>query len=81
KTSPPTDPATTSQLATEMSAQATKLSQHQEQLNRLSRPIGTTKLTTEERERRLRNNLCLYCGQARHIRATCPTRPPRPPTS
>ncbi|KAI2644234.1 Transposon Tf2-6 polyprotein [Labeo rohita] len=36
---------------------------------------------TEERERRLRNNLCLYCGQAGHIRATCPTRPPRPPTS
>ncbi|KAI2664082.1 Transposon Tf2-6 polyprotein [Labeo rohita] len=22
-----------------------------------------------------------YCGQAGHIRATCPTRPPRPPTS
>ncbi|KAI2650216.1 Retrotransposon-like protein 1 [Labeo rohita] len=43
--------------------------------------LGTTKLTVEERERRLRNNLCLYCGQAGHIRATCPTRPPRPPTS
>ncbi|KAL0171117.1 hypothetical protein M9458_031428, partial [Cirrhinus mrigala] len=43
--------------------------------------LGTTKLTTEERERRLRNSLCLYCGQAGHIRATCPTRPPRPPTS
>ncbi|KAL0202757.1 hypothetical protein M9458_000775, partial [Cirrhinus mrigala] len=43
--------------------------------------LGTTKLTTEERERRLCNHLCLYCGQPGHIRATCPTRPPRPPTS
>ncbi|KAI2645046.1 Transposon Tf2-9 polyprotein [Labeo rohita] len=43
--------------------------------------LGTTKLTTEERERRIRNHLCLYCGVAGHIQATCPTRPPRPPTS
>ncbi|KAI2647134.1 Transposon Tf2-6 polyprotein [Labeo rohita] len=43
--------------------------------------VGTTKLTTEERERRIRNHLCLYCGEAGHIRATCPTRPPRLPTS
>ncbi|KAL0180227.1 hypothetical protein M9458_025669, partial [Cirrhinus mrigala] len=43
--------------------------------------LGTTKLTMEERERRLRGNLCLYCGQPGHIRATCPTRPPRQPTS
>ncbi|KAI2660671.1 Transposon Tf2-6 polyprotein [Labeo rohita] len=43
--------------------------------------IGTTKLSSEERERRLRSNLCLYCGQPGHIRANCPTRPPRPPTS
>ncbi|KAI2660465.1 Transposon Tf2-6 polyprotein [Labeo rohita] len=39
--------------------------------------IGATKLSVEERERRLRGNLCLYCGQSGHIRATCPTRPPR----
>ncbi|KAL0150314.1 hypothetical protein M9458_054422 [Cirrhinus mrigala] len=39
--------------------------------------IGATKLSVEERERRLRGNLCLYCGQPGHIRATCPTRPPR----
>ncbi|KAL0156949.1 hypothetical protein M9458_048195 [Cirrhinus mrigala] len=39
--------------------------------------IGATKLSIEERERRLRGNLCLYCGQPGHIRATCPTRPPR----
>ncbi|KAI2661080.1 Transposon Tf2-6 polyprotein [Labeo rohita] len=43
--------------------------------------LGTTKLTLEERERRLRDNLCLYCGQPGHIRASCPTRPPRQPTS
>ncbi|KAL0146514.1 hypothetical protein M9458_058145 [Cirrhinus mrigala] len=43
--------------------------------------LGATKLTVEERERRLRNNLCLYCGQPGHLRATCPTRPPRPPTA
>ncbi|KAI2650489.1 Retrotransposon-derived protein PEG10 [Labeo rohita] len=39
--------------------------------------IGATKLSVEERERRLRGNLCLYCGQPGHIRATCPMRPPR----
>ncbi|XP_073701959.1 matrix-remodeling-associated protein 5 [Garra rufa] len=43
--------------------------------------LGTTRITLEERERRMRNHLCLYCGQTGHIRATCPTRPPRPPTS
>ncbi|KAL1280048.1 hypothetical protein QQF64_014648 [Cirrhinus molitorella] len=39
--------------------------------------IGNTRLSMEERERRMRSNLCLYCGQPGHIRATCPTRPPR----
>ncbi|KAI2658554.1 Transposon Tf2-9 polyprotein [Labeo rohita] len=43
--------------------------------------LGATKLTVEERERRIKNHLCLYCGQPGHLRATCPTRPPRPPTS
>ncbi|KAL0150908.1 hypothetical protein M9458_053827 [Cirrhinus mrigala] len=43
--------------------------------------LGATKLTLEERERRLRGNLCLYCGLAGHIRANCPTRPLRQPTS
>ncbi|KAL0156943.1 hypothetical protein M9458_048189, partial [Cirrhinus mrigala] len=43
--------------------------------------LGATKLTLEERERRLGGNLCLYCGLAGHIRATCPTRPPRPSSS
>ncbi|KAL0203650.1 hypothetical protein M9458_001668, partial [Cirrhinus mrigala] len=36
KTSPPTDPATASQFASEMSAQATMLTQHQQQLDRLT---------------------------------------------
>ncbi|KAI2668011.1 Retrotransposon-derived protein PEG10 [Labeo rohita] len=35
--------------------------------------LGATKLTLEERERRLRGNLCLYCGLAGHIRATRPS--------
>ncbi len=39
--------------------------------------IGVTQLSAEERERRVRQHLCLYCGQAGHLRATCPTRPPR----
>ncbi|KAI2661141.1 Transposon Tf2-6 polyprotein [Labeo rohita] len=43
--------------------------------------IGATKISMEERERRLQGNLCLYCGQAGHIRANCPTRPPRPSSS
>ncbi|KAI2657028.1 Transposon Tf2-6 polyprotein [Labeo rohita] len=43
--------------------------------------LGTTRLSVEERERRIRNHLCLYCGEAGHIRATCPTRPPRPSSS
>ncbi|XDV26708.1 hypothetical protein PO909_030346 [Leuciscus waleckii] len=37
--------------------------------------IGFTRLTTEERERRRRNHLCLYCAQPGHLRATCPVRP------
>ncbi|KAL0149392.1 hypothetical protein M9458_055303, partial [Cirrhinus mrigala] len=36
KTSPPSDPATVSQFASEMSAQATMLTQHQQQLERLT---------------------------------------------
>ncbi len=39
--------------------------------------IGFTHLSEEERERRMRKNLCLYCGLSGHMRATCPTRPSR----
>ncbi len=39
--------------------------------------IGFTHISVEERERRMRGNLCLYCGLTGHMRATCPTRPSR----
>ncbi|KAL0147880.1 hypothetical protein M9458_056801, partial [Cirrhinus mrigala] len=39
--------------------------------------IGRTHLTQDERERCLRNHLCLYCGQPGHLRADCPIRPSR----
>ncbi len=38
--------------------------------------IGITRLSSEEKERRFRNHLCLYCGQSGHLRVSCPTRPP-----
>ncbi len=38
--------------------------------------LGYTHLSPEERERRIRQHLCLYCGQASHLRASCPTRLP-----
>ncbi len=38
--------------------------------------IGITRLSSEEKERRIRNHLCLYCGQSGHLRVSCPTRPP-----
>ncbi|KAL6472425.1 hypothetical protein MHYP_G00186130 [Metynnis hypsauchen] len=34
-----------------------------------------SRLTPEERQRRLSNRLCLYCGSPGHILRTCPTRP------
>ncbi|KAL0190863.1 hypothetical protein M9458_013561, partial [Cirrhinus mrigala] len=37
--------------------------------------IGYTCLSPEERERRMRLRLCLYCGKPGHLRSTCPTRP------
>lgn len=37
--------------------------------------IGVTRLSSGERERRMRNHLCLYCGFPGHLRASCPTRP------
>lgn len=38
-------------------------------------PVGRARLTTEERERRFKERLCLYCGEPGHILATCPIRP------
>lgn len=37
--------------------------------------LGRTRLTPEERERRLREGKCLYCGNPGHILSRCPIRP------
>ncbi len=37
--------------------------------------LGFTHITSEERERRMQNQLCLYCGQAGHVKISCPVRP------
>lgn len=37
--------------------------------------IGRTYLSMEELNRRMREHLCLYCGEAGHLRFNCPTRP------
>ncbi|XP_073669521.1 uncharacterized protein [Paramisgurnus dabryanus] len=37
--------------------------------------VGRARLTLEEREHRFHERLCLYCGEAGHILAVCPTRP------
>ena len=41
------------------------------------------KLTPEERQRRIDNNLCLFCGQGKHVAVDCPKRkkPSAPTTS
>lgn len=36
------------------------------------------KLTDDEKQRRRKLGLCLYCGTAGHLANTCPTRPPTP---
>ncbi len=43
--------------------------------------IGVTRISEEERERRIRQSLCLYCGLPGHLRASCPTRPSRNPAA
>lgn len=37
--------------------------------------LGRMRLSPEERQRRLRLGLCMYCGQPGHILALCPARP------
>ncbi|ORY54071.1 hypothetical protein BCR35DRAFT_244818, partial [Leucosporidium creatinivorum] len=42
------------------------------------RPLPLTsdgKVTEEEKQKRMRDGLCLYCGGAGHILNTCPKRP------
>uniref|UniRef100_A0A3Q3RPL6 CCHC-type domain-containing protein n=1 Tax=Mastacembelus armatus TaxID=205130 RepID=A0A3Q3RPL6_9TELE len=40
-------------------------------------PLQVTRLSPQERQRRLRNNLCIYCGQNGHVLASCPKKPPK----
>ncbi|KAK3549899.1 hypothetical protein QTP86_015515 [Hemibagrus guttatus] len=43
--------------------------------------LGKSHLTPAERQRRLTQNLCLYCGAPGHAIPVCPNRPPRPMVS
>ena len=36
--------------------------------------IGHTRLTSEERQRRFKLNLCMYCGEPGHFVSTCPAK-------
>ena len=36
--------------------------------------MGRDRLSPEERQRRMREGRCLYCGELRHLIATCPVR-------
>ena len=36
--------------------------------------IGHTRLSPEERQRRFKGNLCLYCGEPGHFIASCPAK-------
>jgi len=40
-----------------------------------SMQINSYHLSAEERDRRLSQRLCLYCGQSGHLRNSCPSRP------
>ncbi|KAK3559369.1 hypothetical protein QTP86_012780 [Hemibagrus guttatus] len=42
---------------------------------------GTTHLNPAERQKRLTQSLCLYCGDPGHALPACPIRPPRPMVS
>ncbi|KAL0192201.1 hypothetical protein M9458_010497, partial [Cirrhinus mrigala] len=43
--------------------------------------VDSTRLSCSERNRRLSQGLCLYCGQQGHLLCNCPIRPPRPVVS
>lgn len=43
--------------------------------------VDSTHLSSNERQRRILSNLCLYCGAAGHLLISCPVRPPRPAVS
>ena len=37
--------------------------------------LGRSRLSPEEREQRMRDRLCLYCGRPGHVIRACPSRP------
>ncbi|ROL42855.1 Retrotransposon-derived protein PEG10 [Anabarilius grahami] len=43
--------------------------------------VESRRLTPAEWQRRLTQNLCLYCGSPGHVISACPTHPPRPMVS
>ncbi|KAI2645073.1 Transposon Tf2-8 polyprotein [Labeo rohita] len=43
--------------------------------------VDSTRLSRSERNRRISQGLCLYCGQPGHLLRNCPIRPPRPVVS
>ncbi len=43
--------------------------------------VDSTRLSDQERARRLAAGLCLYCAAADHFIRSCPIRPPRPAVS
>ncbi|KAL0176566.1 hypothetical protein M9458_028896, partial [Cirrhinus mrigala] len=43
--------------------------------------VDSTRLSRAERDRRISQGLCIYCGQSGHILRTCPVRPLRPMVS
>ncbi|KAI2647111.1 Transposon Tf2-8 polyprotein [Labeo rohita] len=43
--------------------------------------MDSTRLSRTERNRRITQGLCLYCGQSGHLIRNCPVRPPRPVVS
>ncbi len=43
--------------------------------------VDSTWISSLERQRRLTQGLCLYCGAGGHVIAACPTRPPWPMVS
>ncbi len=43
--------------------------------------VDTTRLSSQERARRMATGLCLYCASADHFIRSCPNRTPRPAVS
>ncbi len=55
-------------------ASSSPVSSEQPQTESEPMQLGRASLTPEERERRRRSNLCMYCGEAGHFKFTCPAK-------